>query len=114
MPPFPAVTASLRQQMHDDLAVAMRARDTTKVGVLRTTLSALANAEAVSASDEQVKVGLLGDVARRHLSDDDMRAIIEGERADLAATAAEMRAVGQAGEADELEARVAVLDAYLG
>ena len=108
------VTVPIRQQMHDDLGAAMRARDTTRVGVLRTTLGAVANAEAVDVDAVTVRTGLLGDVERRHLTEDDVRAIIDGERADLAATAEEMRAVGQTEEADELARRVAILDAYLG
>ena len=107
------MSAILRQQMHDDLAAAMRARDTTTVGVLRTTLSAVANAEAVDGSAGHTRAGLLGDVARRDLTDADIRSIIEGERADLAATAAEMRAVGQSDAADELDRRAGILDRYL-
>ena len=99
--------------MHDDLAAAMRERNRTRVGVLRTTLGAVANAEAVDVGAATVRTGLLGDVERRELTEHDVEAIVERERADLAATAEEMRAVGQADEADELERRAAILDAYL-
>jgi uncharacterized protein len=107
------VSASLRQRMHDDLAAAMRARDRTRVGVLRTTLGAVANAEAVDGTGATVRTGLLGDVERRQLTADDIRAIIDRERRDLAAAAEEMRAVGQVDEADELVRRVGILEGYL-
>lgn len=98
--------------MHDDLSAAMRTRDATRVGVLRTTLGAVSNAEAVDAA-AAVRTGLLGDVGRRQLADDEIRAIVDAERGDLAATAAELRGIGQLAEADELMRRAAILDAYL-
>ena len=91
----------------------MRAKDTRRVGVLRTTLAAIANAEAVDPGEPHEPAGLRGDVARRHLTEDDVRSIVVAELADLRATAAEMAAVGQAAEADDFTAMAAILEAYL-
>jgi uncharacterized protein YqeY len=107
------VTGPLRQQLQSDLRVAIKARDASRVAVLRTTLAAIANAEAVDADQPGKSVGLFGDVERVFLSEEDVRVITTNEREELAAAAAEMRGLGQVQHAAELEARTAVLDAYL-
>src|SRR4051812_7133349 len=107
------VTEPLRDRMQSDLPAAMKARDATRVSVLRTTLAAVANAEAVHPADGAVAAGLLGDVARKDLSEDDVRSIVARERDDLATTAGEMEQLGQAEEAAELGGRAAILDGYL-
>ena len=96
-----------------DLPAAMKARDSSRVAVLRTTLAALANAEAVDPSNPTARTGLLGDVARIELTDDDVRDIICRERDELRASERELSALGQSDAAAELAARAAVLDAYL-
>src|SRR3954453_20775009 len=103
-----SVTEPLRQRMHADLPAAMKARDAARVGVLRTTLAAVANAEAVHPADGAQPFGLLGDVARKDLSEDDVRSIVARERDDLATTAGEMEQLGQAEEAAELGGRAAI------
>ena len=105
---------AIRDAMQADLKTAMAARDRGTVAVLRTTLAALANAEAVDAGASRPERGLfVNDVARRDLSDDDVRTVIERERAELAASADEYDGVGQSEEAATLRAQVAVLDRYL-
>jgi hypothetical protein len=103
----------LRHQMQADLSPAIKARDTSRVAVLRTTLAAIANAEAVDPGQPTPRVGLLGDVERRQLTGDDVRRIVIGERDDLLATAAEMDRLGQVASASDLGARAAILDGYL-
>lgn len=100
--------------MQADLKTAMSARDKTAVAVLRTTLAALSNAEAVSAAGSAPALGAFAnDVERKLLDDADVRAVIERERDELAASAAEYDRVDQAAEAAALRAQVAILDRYL-
>ena len=99
--------------MEADLKVALRQRDKSAVAVLRTTLAAVANAEAVDPSEPTTRVGLLADVERRVLTDGDVRAIVAAERKELQAAIDEMTALGQADTATELAQRASTLDAYL-
>jgi uncharacterized protein YqeY len=108
-PPIP-----LRQQLQADLRDAMRARDTSRVSVLRTTLSAIANAEAVDVTGPTVRTGLLADVQRVELTEDDIKDIARREREELASAAAEMRGLGQTAQAAELDEQAAILDGYIG
>jgi uncharacterized protein len=96
------------------LAPALRAHDAARVSVLRTTLAAVANAEAVDASGVRpVSGAFAGDVPRRQLSEDDVRAIVVAVRDELRTAEAELRTVGRADAAADLDARAAVLDGYL-
>ena len=100
--------------MQSDLKAAMSARDRATVAVLRTTLAALSNAEAVSADGSRPATGAFAnEVDRRELDDADIRRIVGAERAELASSADEYDAVGQADEAAGLRAQVGVLDRYL-
>ena len=105
----------MREELQAGLAPAMRARDAPRVSVLRTTLAAVANAEAVDASGAQPAPGAYAtDVPRRHLSDDEVRAVVVATRDELRAAEAELRTVGQADAAADLATQAAVLDGYLG
>ena len=100
--------------MQSDLKAAMSARDRSTVAVLRTTLAALSNAEAVSAEGSRpAKGAFANEVDRRELGDDDVRRVIECERAELVSSAKEYDAVGRRDEASSRRAQVAVLDRYL-
>ena len=100
--------------MQADLRSAMSAKDKTTVAVLRTTLAALSNAEAVGAEGSRPAVGAFAnEVARKELDEADVRGIVERERAELEASAAEYVAVGEDDEAASLRAQIAVLDRYL-
>ncbi|HUP85164.1 MAG TPA: hypothetical protein VM143_05790 [Acidimicrobiales bacterium] len=106
--------ATVRERMQAELKAAMAARERTTVAVLRTTLAALSNAEAVTDVGSRPAVGAFAnEVARRHLDDDAVRDVIAAERAELQAAGDEYRALGQSTEADELDARLAVLARYL-
>jgi len=102
-----------RELMQDELTAAIKAGDDPRVDVLRTTLAAIANAEAVDLSGPTTPVGLLGDVERRRLSDDDIRAIIAAERDELAGTAEHLLRLGRADRARELDERATILAEYL-
>jgi len=99
--------------MQADLPAAIKARDASRVSVLRTTLGALANAEAVDLSGPRSTAGLLGDVERNLLSERDMREIVSRERAELRAAAQEMERLGHRRQAVELETRAGILESYL-
>ena len=105
--------SELRTTVETDLRLAMKRRDSAAVTVLRIVLAAMANAEAVDPDAEQVRAGLLGDVARRELTEDDLRRIIAVERDDARHSAAELRRHGATAEADDLEAKADLLDRYL-
>ena len=104
------MTKALRDRLEADLTDALRARDAVRVSVLRTTLSALSNAEAVDASLFDPGVT---EVPRRELGDDDIRSIVERERDELRTSANRMRRVGAADRARELVAQARLLDDYL-
>jgi ribosomal protein S18 acetylase RimI-like enzyme len=107
------VDAPLRARMEAGLKDALRGRDASAVAVLRTTLAAIANAEAVDPAAPTARVGLLADVERRVLTEADVRAIVAAERAELQVAIDEMRTLGQTETAGELAQRAATLDLYL-
>lgn len=100
----------MQERLRADLLAAMRAKDQTRLKTLRAAMAAIANAEAVDAATAPAGAT---EVARRQLTDDDVRAVIEAERAELAAAAADLRANDRPDEAQHLEARRSILDAYL-
>ena len=101
--------------MQADLLTALKGGDLVAVSVLRTTLAALSNAEAVDpgADGPLVRAGLLSDVERRVLSAGDVASIVAGERDLLQATAALLDDAGRPAEAAGCRARAAILDQYL-
>jgi uncharacterized protein YqeY len=114
----------MRDRLREDLAAAMKARDRVAVTVLRTTLAAIDNAEAVDVSPTEppradsphvagASAGVgSSDVARRMLSDADIRAIIRKEAAERCQAAAEYEKLGRVDIADALRREAAVLDTY--
>jgi uncharacterized protein len=109
-----AVTTTLRETMQADLRTAMAARDKVRVAVLRTTLAALSNAEAVSAAGSRPSQGAFAnDVERDELDEDRVLLVVDREREELRASAEEYESVGQHDEAATLRQQVAILDGYL-
>lgn len=104
------MTDALRERLEADLTVALRCGDAVRLSVLRTTLSALANAEAVDASLFDADVT---EVPRRKLSHEDIRSVVERERDELWTSADRMRRVGAPDRARELVAQARLLDGYL-
>lgn len=109
---LPRVVTPIRERLQADLPAALKARDALRVSVLRATLAAVGNAEAVAPSELQEAAGLLADVARKALSEGDVRAIVGRERDDLLASAQEMVRLGRP-EAQGLRAQADILGAYL-
>jgi uncharacterized protein YqeY len=105
----------VRERLQADLRVAMRERDRTRVSVLRTAMAALANAEAIEARDVAVLKGLYAaEAERRQLSEDDVRAVLEGVRDDLLVAADEIRRLGRKADAERLREQAAIVEGYFG
>jgi uncharacterized protein YqeY len=120
--------SSLERTLRAALVPAMRAKDTVAVAALRSALAAIANAEAVdpsvapvevrtAASSEHVAAALVGlgagEVARRQLSDDDVRRIVVDEVTSRETDAGTLERHGATERAGTLRAEAAVLSAVL-
>jgi hypothetical protein len=117
----------LHARLRDDLSAAMRERDRDTVRVLRTVLSAIANAEAQPVDDEAIATTHLAsgpiagasrglgatEAARRDLDEDEVRAIVRTERDERVTVADDLAQRGAPAAAAELMAEVTVLDRYL-
>jgi hypothetical protein len=110
-------TSGIRARLQDDLRDAMKARDKVRVGVLRATLGAIANGEAVPTDAPPNVPGRpeagATEVPRRDLDEGAVRAIIAGEIAELGRDADVFRDRGDAAPLADLEARIEILRAYL-
>src|SRR3954447_10061757 len=105
------MVSTLRHRLQADLRVAVEHRDGLRLSVLRTTLSALSNAEAVDPGDYAPDAA---EVPRRILADDEIRSVVERERDELRASARGMHRVGAHDRARELLGQADVLDGYVG
>jgi uncharacterized protein YqeY len=122
MPETPEVEP-LEQRLRQALPKAMKARDAAAVSALRTTLAAIANAEAVEApavpettgriAGARIGVGA-GEAARAELSEEQIASIVRAEVAERVEAAADYERAGQAEPAERLRAEAAVLTAHLG
>lgn len=99
----------MRDRLQSALTEALRARDALRCSVLRTTLSAIGNAEAVEAPPGTTATEL----PRRELTEDDVCAVVIAERDDLETAATELRSHHRADAAAELEEQAAVLAGVL-
>ncbi|MEZ0064177.1 uncharacterized protein YqeY [Streptacidiphilus sp. MAP12-20] len=116
-------SAPVRQQLRDALSVAIKARDRSAASVLRATLGAIENAEAVERNEpeagtslaiEQIAVGVgAAEVERRLLTEDDVRGIVRAELAEREAAVGEYERVGRPEHAERLRAEMAVLTPFL-
>lgn len=116
--------ARLRADLAAALKEAIRCRDTLAASALRTTLSAIANAEAVATSTQAkaassahfagAVAGLgAGEVARRQLSAADVHAIVRAEIAEREHAAGEYAGNGMSGQAERLHAEAGILTAVI-
>ncbi len=113
----------LQARLRADLLTARKARDTTATAVLRSTLAAIANAEALPVAETALSmdgpiagaaIGLgATEAARRNLSDEDIRSIISAEQSERRAAASDMESHGAAEKAEQLRAEAELLGAYL-
>jgi uncharacterized protein len=114
---------ALREELRAALKDAIKARDADAVAVLRTTLSAIDNAEAVPTEHASTAGGgpiagaveglSAGEAERRELSEGDVVDIVRAEVAELLASAAECSDVGQPDRAAALLAQAAVLRSHV-
>jgi uncharacterized protein YqeY len=98
-----------------DLSAAMKARDTMTVRVLRTVLSAIANAEAVpvAASRYEPSVGVGStELPRQELSAEQVDSIVVNEIDERRHLAEDLRARGRHEEAQLLESEIAIVERY--
>jgi uncharacterized protein YqeY len=114
-----AAPAGLRRQMRAALTRAMKARDGTAVRALRSVLAAIDNAEAADPSATPAQqpgaiaggvAGLgAGEVARRTVTEQDVRDIVSTAIAERDAAAAQYDALQRPDEAQRLRDEAAVL-----
>jgi len=106
---------SLPERLAADLLVARRARDPVAVSALRTTLAALANAEAPPAPEPSTsappRIGLV-EHERLALSPEDHARILHDQIALRAVAADEYDAIGQSEAAATVRAEITVLQRY--
>jgi uncharacterized protein YqeY len=95
LPPAQAVRTNLRRA----LATALRAKDTEVVSALRTAIAAIDDAEAV---DPAAYDAGATEVARRRLSEDDVRAVLQGHVDGFLTEADGYDALGRQDAADRL------------
>lgn len=100
----------------------MRARDKVALAVLRSTLAAIENAEAVELSAmpggspaiEQTPVGAgAAEAPRRELTEADVERIVRAELAEREAAAQAYDQAGQPAQAEQLRTGISILSAYL-
>jgi hypothetical protein len=109
------VVVPLVERMRGDLTRALKAADRPAVAVLRTTLAAIANAEAPAfeGGGPTPTRGRLAEHARIELSDADIESIVFSEIDDRQDTIDRFVAGGKHEEAAQLAAQIAILRGYL-
>ena len=116
-PGSPRPSRPLPERMREDLTRALKARDQRSVNVLRTTLAAIANAEAPPAPAPSAPtapvVGQLVEHARLELSDADLQQIVRHEIADRQDTIDRYLAGGRGVEAEPLVEELVILRSYV-
>ncbi|MEU4239604.1 hypothetical protein [Actinoplanes sp. NPDC026619] len=114
--------SSLRERLRKALPTAMKARDRVATSVLRATLAAIDNAEAVAPADgspgslaiEQVPIGAgATEVARRALTEHEVEQIVRAEVAERETAADEYDRVGHPDRAEQLRTEARALAAHL-
>jgi hypothetical protein len=105
---------TIRQQIMGDLYEAMKSRQSDVVSTLRTLLGEIANAEAVAVDTDFVPmIGRTNDVPRKHLTDDDIRQILQAEADNHRAAIAEFESVGRQDAVERLQLGLDVITRYL-
>lgn len=115
----------MRTELRRDLMSALKARDRVAVAALRSGLAAIENAEATpvdatalnTVDNEHVAGAVVGVGAgegeRRHLTEDDLQAIIEAEVRERSDAAGEYEQSGHHDAARRLRSEAEVLSGYL-
>ncbi|MGA5545673.1 glutamyl-tRNA amidotransferase [Mycobacterium sp. NPDC051198] len=113
-----------RDRLRESLQSARKARDTISTAAVRSALSAIDNAETPQADQTDTRIGgtIAGavsgvgstEVARRVLSDEEVRDLIQAEVDERLSAANEYIANGHHERASELQSEAAVLTRVLG
>jgi uncharacterized protein YqeY len=114
----------MRSSLRRDLTAALKARDAVAIAALRSALAAIENAESAdgcseprTAEGEHIAGSAAGlgaaEVERRHLTEADLRAIIEAEVRERSVAAEGYVHVGRDDRAERLRAEADVLRRYL-
>lgn len=112
----------LQSRLRADLLSARKARDAAATAVLRSTLAAISNAEALPVAEASLTgdgpiagaatgVGVT-EAVRRDLTDDDIRAIISDEQAERLSAATDLESHGAAEKGEQLRAEAELLAVY--
>lgn len=116
----------MRANLRAGLTAALKARDRVAVTALRSALAAIDNAEAVPVDlpqgtvtgNEHVAGAAIGlgaaEAERRHLTDTDVRSIVEAEVRERSAAAEEYERLGRDDLAEKVRAEAEVLSRHLG
>lgn len=110
---------TMKVRLRADLKVAMTARETARVAVLRALIATLDNAQAVPVGEGHQRYQELAfgdraaEVPRLSLKPGDVRALFAAEADSRRGAAAQMRVHGQSARADVLLAEAAVVERYL-
>ncbi len=105
---------TLRERLRAALTQAMKARQPSAISILRTTLAAIDNAEAVAVDPAmRAALGQATEVPRKVLTEADIEGIVQQEMASLRANIAEYEQLGQTAQADPLRAELTALDSVL-
>jgi uncharacterized protein len=113
MPEQDIEQSNIRSRLGSDLTTAMRTGDKVRIRVVRSTLTAIANAEAVEASTRAEGTVGYSDVPRRKVGRAEIIDLIGSEIGEREIAAARYREVGRPADAETLEEEIGVLRAYL-
>lgn len=106
----------LRTQMSQDLRTALKSRDKVAVSLLRSLMASLDNAEAVAVDDASlptVPTTERYEVARKTLTADDVRRLLEQELAERQRVHDEFVSLGKADVVVRLRTEIELIAAYL-
>jgi len=111
--------ANLRAALRGDLKSAMLGRRTDEVAALRALIAAIDNAQAVTGEPGGRYVSNAfadgaAEVARKLMSEDDLRTLLDGEIAARRAAADQYRGAGHADRADHLSREAEIIARYIG
>lgn len=113
-------TTPLRDRLRAALPTAMKARDRGTVAVLRSAIAAIDNAESVDIGTHRASAlegSALGpgaaEVARKHLTEADIAAVVRTEIAERVRAADEYESTGRPDRATELRAEADTLASFL-
>lgn len=105
----------LRKRLSEALAVAVRQQDRVAIAAYRSTLAAIANAEAVEGpATATPRMGLgAGEALRKELSGEELVQIVRKEVDELISAAEEYERFGRSEPARRLRGEAAALEPYL-